>query len=172
MPLQYIFTNMFSKLLSAKYGFFLIMPREALLIIWELCCNTANVPHAIHDHMFCTCKDIIILLFGSCLELCKLSNHFIIYLTCFELPPPTPTHPPTHPHTHPHKRKDLWTLLSPQVHAVFLTENIHPNFTILLETIVDCQIGMLFFLLYSLICFWHFISFQVFSLTLSEAHRW
>ena len=150
MPLRHIFTIVISKLLSAKYGFFLIMPRETLLIIWELCCNTANVPHAIHDHMFCTCKDIIILLFGSCLELCKLSNHFIIYLTCF----------------------DLWTLLSPQVLAVFLTENIHPNFTILLETIVDCQIGMLFFLLYSLICFWHFISFQVFSLTLSEAHRW
>jgi len=99
MPLQYIFTNMFSKLLSAKYGFFLIMPRETLLIIWELWCNTANVPHAIHDHMFCTWKNIIILLFGSCLELCKLSNHFIIYLTCFELPPPTPTHPPTHTHT-------------------------------------------------------------------------
>jgi len=79
MPLQYIFTNMFSKLLSAKYGFFLIMPREALLIIWELCCNTANVPHAIHDHMFCTCKDIIILLFGSCLHLCKLNSYFIIY---------------------------------------------------------------------------------------------
>ena len=150
MPLRHIFTIVISKLLSAKYGFFLIMPRETLLIIWELWCNTANVPHAIHDHMFCTWKNIIILLLGSCLELCKLSNHFIIYLTCF----------------------DLWTLLSPQVFAVFLTENIHPNFTILLETIVDCQIGMLFFLLYSLICFWHFISFQVFSLTLSEAHRW